>query len=200
MHIHECTRRQTFNTEWSGLGWEMNMKTNAVVTSNVVGDVITFKVKDAGEFSLELKKVSPTCATRAMIHGFIQRVSDGAAIPRNTETGLSATPQMKYERMKAIADHYMSGAEDWNLRVGAPRAPKYDVAILKALAEVFGTDEATMLKKVERQAEARGMKLGAYMAHAATTERVKGVVERIREEMAPKSEVDADELLGELGE
>ena len=55
--------------------------------------VITFTVRDAGELVFDLNKVSDAVRARAMIHGFIQRVSDKAAIPCDTTTGCRPRPR-----------------------------------------------------------------------------------------------------------
>lgn len=76
--------------------------------------VITWQVKDAGELRLDLGKVHADNRERAMMHGFVQRISDAAAMARDAKTGASATPQEKFEAMRRLVEHYVSGAESWS--------------------------------------------------------------------------------------
>jgi hypothetical protein len=75
---------------------------------------ITWQVKDAGELKLDLVKVHADNRERAMMHGFVQRISDAAAMARDAKTGASATPQEKFEAMRRLVEHYVSGAESWS--------------------------------------------------------------------------------------
>lgn len=97
----------------------MKPKSNSVITHELPGageTVIKFTVRDAGELRLDLMKVAQTNQQRAMLHGFVQRIQDAAAISRSTDTGKPATPQEKYDAMAALVEHYNSGSEDWALR------------------------------------------------------------------------------------
>jgi hypothetical protein len=92
-------------------------KSNSVITHSVEGSVITMTVLGAGTVTLDTAAVSAACRDRAAIHGFIQRLSDGAAMSRDPETGKPATAEAKLARIQAIADHYATGTDEWRLRV-----------------------------------------------------------------------------------
>lgn len=108
-------------------------KTNSVVTHAVEGRVITFNVKDAGSFTLDLDACSQAVRDRAMLHGMIQRISDRAAISRDSETGRAATPQEKLDAMKGLADFYATGTEDWAQRAASPKKRELTLEEKKAL-------------------------------------------------------------------
>jgi len=132
---------------------ELKTKSNAVVTHSIASGVITFNVRDAGTFTLDTAALSPVVRERAMLHGLIQRISDRAAIPRDTETGKSATPAQKLDAMKALADFYATGTDDWSpTRAAAPKRSADDM-----LAELSDEAYAELIAKVEaKRAAARG--------------------------------------------
>ncbi len=178
----------------------------SVITTTVSEDQtrITFHVKGAGELVLDLGKVNSAILTRARTHGFIQRVSDKAAIPCDTTTGKPATPGMKLEAMRAMVEHFESGASEWNIKraEGAGRKPKdgLDPLVIAAVCEVTGKDETAVRAIIAAGAEAKQVKPAQYLGALAGAAKVKAVVERLREEQLASSELDGDELLGELGE
>lgn len=134
-------------------------KSNSVITSGLVDDGglpttslvgamgLRFSVQGAGETILWLRKVSESNRQRAMVHGLVQKISDKAAIPRDTKTGLSATPEAKLAAMARLVEHLNSGSEDWSLRVAAePRESSVDL-LIKSLKELgFVESEASEAK------------------------------------------------------
>jgi hypothetical protein len=175
----------------------------SVITTTVSEDQvsITFHVKGAGDLVLDLSKVNSAILTRARTHGFIQRVSDKAAIPCDTTTGLPATPAMKLEAMRGMVEHFMSGSSEWNVkRAEGTRKPKdgLDPIIIAAVCEVTGKDEAAIRAIIEAGAKAKEIKPVAYLAALAGAGKVRTVVDRMRAEQAP--DLDGDELLEGMGE
>lgn len=175
-------------------------RANAVVISGIIDGLLTFSVKGAGGFTFDHTKVSDACLQRAMFHGFIQRISDGAAMSRNPENGQPATPADKLARMQRIADHYMSGAVEWGMKAAArePRAPKLDLAVIYALMDVLQLTREEVITKVEGQAKAQGVTTAAYLAFAATKPKLAPIVAEKRLEMSAESDIDSDDLLDEL--
>lgn len=175
------------------------LKANSIITTTVAGDIITFTVKDAGALTLDLSKVSPVNATRAMRHGFIQRVSDKAAISRDTKTGLSATPAEKLAAMKTLVDHFMSGTEEWSParaeRAAAVVIIGLDPLAIAAVCEVTGKDEPAIRAFIAKGAVDKGITELAYLAALTTSARVKPVLERMQADAALEAELDGDDLL-----
>lgn len=172
-------------------------RANSIISTATNGDNITFTVQGVGDLTINLKQVSTANATKAMHHGFIQRVSDAAALSRNTDTGQPASPADKFGAMKRIVEHLNSGSDEWSLRVASGEGSSGPSGItLKAVASVQGVSEAEMRDRIERLAEKRGVTTRALLATLAKQE---AVAKRIAEMRAPAG-VDADDLLGELGE
>lgn len=71
---------------------------------------------------------------RALLHGGTQRLSDRAAIKRDTVTGQSATPAEKHAAIKSLADHYANGG-GWELKGGGV-PPLNRAALYNAVAQV----------------------------------------------------------------
>lgn len=91
-------------------------KSNSVITHEVVGQLISFNVREAGSITLDLGKVANANRERAEVHGFIQRISDAAAISRDPLTGKPASPTEKLEAMRELVEHYESGSAEWSRR------------------------------------------------------------------------------------
>lgn len=172
-------------------------KSNSVITHAVNTDgTLTFIVKDAGSFVFDPTKASVECTSRATIHGWIQRISDGGALSRDPTTGASATPEMKLARMRAIADHYQSGATEWALK--ATRAP-FDIGLV-ILGMIRG-GKAANGDDAERKLTAIAAKMETDREGAArivaTSKAVAVAMAEIRAERNP-SKVDADAMLDDL--
>lgn len=175
-------------------------KSNSVITHDVKHDfgTVTFTVLGAGSFEFHVSamvgdavewKELPEAARRAMCHGFIQRISDRAAIGRDPDTGKSATPQDKYDAMRELADHITATGE-WNLpRAAGTAAPKGGI-LLTALCRLFPTRPRDDVKKW----------LAAKSAAERTALRKSDAVARIIREIedAAGKGVDGDALLDEL--
>jgi hypothetical protein len=171
-------------------------RAGSVISSaiDIPSQTLTVSVRGVGEMKLRMADVSPACATYAMLHGFKQRVCDAGAMSRNPDTGESATPEEKFAAMFRLVEHYASGTDEWNLRASGGGSGGEGSLIVRALAEVQGTDPETMREKVERNAEKRGVTVKAYLAGVAKIPAVAEAMARLR----PAPVIDADELLGEL--
>lgn len=102
------------------------MKSNSVITHYIDGitGIITFTVLGAGTLEFDPRKAHADNRTHAAGHGFVQRVSDAAAISRNPITGKPATPQQKYDAMAQLIAHYESGASEWSRVRAGDGSPK----------------------------------------------------------------------------
>ena len=173
-------------------------RANSIITTTYDNGGITFHVTGVGELSLPFADLSPEVVRRATIHGFIQRVSDAAALSRNADTGKPATPQEKFAEMEKLVAHYRTGTTEWSVKRASSGGESREGGLtLRALASVQKTDVATMREKVEKMAEKTGVTTRAILAKLATQASVCAEIARIR---AQTVTVDADELLAELGE
>lgn len=167
-------------------------KSNSIITHTLREDgAILFHVKGCEDIVFDPARVSEPNRLRAMRHGFVQRISDAAAIPRDTTNGQPALPSAKRAAMARLADHYLSGAETWAIdREGG--GPGLDGTILAAVAEATGRTVEQVRTMVAEGCVKREMKPGAYLNQLATAKAVVPILARMR---AAQSTVNADEEL-----
>lgn len=167
------------------------MKSNSVITHEVFQDsgVIKFTVIGAGVIEFNTNNASAECKLHARVHGFIQRISDAAAISRNPDTGAPATPQEKFDAMSKLVAHYESGTSEWT-RVRAAGEGQSGGLLFRALCIM-----SAETKSPEEIKTWMSTKTKAQLAALRATERVATIIATLR----PASiEVDADALMNEL--
>jgi hypothetical protein len=173
-------------------------KSNSVITHEVQrnengGLEIAFKVIGAGTTTLKLENVSQSNKDRALVHGFIQRISDAAALSRNPSNGQPATPAEKLAAMQELVEHYMSGTDEWTRKRSGGGGAQDSGLLLEALTRMYPAKSREQLNAwlKARSAQER--------AGLMAEERVKATIDQIRAERAPK-DVDAGALLAGLDE
>lgn len=181
-------------------------KANSIITHALSEDkcVITFTVKDAegagrpGRFEFDVTGVHPNMQHMAAVHGFIQRISDGAAMSRDKETGRPATPAEKMAKMQAIAEHYASGADQWTMNrgIGEARGQGPNI-VVRALAAIQGISVADALASVRERAEKSRVTTKAYLKTLGTAKAIVDKVAELRAQEAVVAE-DGDEMLADL--
>lgn len=126
---------------------------------------------------------------RALLHGGVQRLSDRAAIKRDTVTGQSATPAEKHAAIKGLADHYANGG-GWELKGGGV-APLNRPALYAAVAAVRNrkVEDVEVLYRDKADDVLRTLLTVSAIA-AKYTELVRPVAAEVRSK--------ADEILAEL--
>ena len=144
--------------------------------------VVAFTVAGAGTFTFDPSGCTEDVEMQATLHGYVQKISDKAAIARDSKTGLSATPQMKYERMKALADH-LAGGGSWNVRAAGVSLNR--AALFESIAEVRKVSAA---KVYEKFAGFEDKVLQSFLTHGE----IAAAYARIT---APKDSSQADALL-----
>lgn len=178
-------------------------KANSVVTHSMQDGKVVFNVLGAGSFAFDPDKASAENRARAMIHGFVQRISDGAARLRDTKTGASASVEEKFAMMKRIADHYQSGATEWRL-TETPTKRGVDaglviMAMVRALAGVKDVDaaEAIFSKQVALgKFPDRDSAIKAWAESRQVADTIKVI---LAERAAAAANLDAEAMLAELG-
>lgn len=163
-------------------------KANSVITTDLIaaGNGIIFRVAGAGEVVLDLNLVHADAKARAMVHGFIQRVSDAAALSRDEETGLPATPADKLAAMAALVEHYSSGTSEWSRKREGGGRPEGGL-LLQCLMELYpeaGREKLVAKLKTWKPADKAAM---------LVSPKIKAVADRIRSEAA--KHVDVEDLL-----
>ena len=174
-----------------------NEKRVRVITTEVKGTTITFKVAGAGECVLDMNKMDTTLVDRAAIHGMTQRIADAAAL------GAGATPEEKLAEMAQLVEHYNSGTAEWNIgRAAGGGGGGADALVILALMRVYGDTaeraEATITKTMEK----KGLDRKKALALWAGTDKIGKAVADIKAERAAKhaasATLDADDLLADL--
>jgi hypothetical protein len=191
-------------------------KANSVISARLDGETIVFQVRGksaepdkpgpiVGETKLDLTKVATGLHRRAEIHGWIQRISDAAAISRDPKTGHPATAQTKFEAISRLVDHYMTGSADWSPT--RSRAIGTDEVLLARTLQWIVENEPERLCRDDRTEEQVKEQFTAdyireKVAHWRPQERTallakfKDVADMLRAESA--SDVDAEALLKDL--
>jgi hypothetical protein len=173
-------------------------RSNAIVTMTEQGELLVFDVHGAGKLTLDLTKVHPDNRDRAVVRGFKQRIADAAAIPCDPETGLPASPQIKFEHMSRLTAHYNSGAADWNLTratgEGAGLAASKTLTAIMNVYKLEGIEAARAY--VEKTAVKRGIEYGEALALWRSSDKIREELARMA--AAAPTKVNADALLGEL--
>lgn len=175
-------------------------RANWTIAHEVQGTMIRWQVKGAGTLALDLSKCSEKVRERAAVHGMVQRVSDAAAMARNSKTGASASPQEKFEAMQRLVEHYQSGTEEWSPQRSGGEGSKgrgvdRDKELLAMALGIHAVDKpaaviAEFVKGLRKE----------QVAALLVSEQLKEAVAMAREEMekeakAQSAGVDAEELL-----
>lgn len=172
-------------------------KSNSVVSTTYNPDgTITYTVKGCEPFTFNPTKASAACRAHAEMHGWDQRISDGAALSRDPKTGLAATPEAKRARMIRLRDHYESGATEWRI-VAAARGPKVlDVGlVVMALMRAFEIELDAANGRIDKLAAKREITREEAARVWSETPQVAGAMAAIEAERAP---IGADDLLAEI--
>lgn len=176
-------------------------KANSIMTWTQQDGKLVCTVAGAGEVSFDPDKVSAVNRARFMLHGMKQRAADGAALLRDPETGLSATPEEKLASVRRIVEHYEAGGDDWNLRTAEPKTEGDGTWLAKALVHLgkAATIEAATALILKFANAKHGGQLGpARKALMAASDIAKAVLDLKAAAVAANSKTNSDDLLGEL--
>lgn len=176
-------------------------KSNSVVTVQQFDNSLQFDVIGADSIVLNMDKLHPDVLKRAAFHGMKQRIADAAAMSRNPETGQPATPEEKYEAMRALVEHYHSGTAEWSRRGLSGSGAGVQSITLLAIARVKSVEYADAVAMVERLAARRtdGDRAEALRLLAKAADVQKAMLEIKAERLAAKGdETEAEALLDEL--
>jgi hypothetical protein len=177
---------------------------NALITVSADdNNVLTFTVGNVGSFTLNPADAPEALRTRAMLHGFVQKVSDAAAIAKaDLPKDPTEAAKTKFEAMQSVANRLVGENAEWSKRSGDGSGPVAGI-IFRAFEEWVG-DMATKAKKPTPDAAAIRAKYDALDRAGQLALRnvpaIAKIIERIKSERGSKAEtVDTGSLLGELG-
>ena len=162
----------------------------AVVTTDVFGDTLTLNFITGEELSIDTSKLSPEIMHQAMLHGLKQKLVDAAAIARNPDNGLSATPADKYNAVKTVFDRITSANGTWNaVREGVEK--QQGGMFVRALMEVTGKTKAQIDNAIEKYTKEQ-------IAALKKNPRIMDIMQRMEREAAAALGDTSDSLLDEL--
>lgn len=142
---------------------------------------------ESGVIDISLNELPEAIITQLVLHGLKQKICDAAAIPRDTDTGRSATPQQKYDAMRAVADRLLAG--EWGIARGAGDGTSGQSLLFRALSRLYAHLSADEIR----------VKIAAWdKKQQAAVRKNPRVATIIAELQSGSVDVDTDELLGEL--
>ncbi len=161
-----------------------------VVSTDVFGDTLTLNFLSGQELSLSLANLSPEILKQAALHGLKQKLVDAAAIARDPTSGLSATPEDKYQAVKSVFDRITKADGTWNaIREGEARA--HGGMFVRALMELTKQDRDQVNAYIEKLTKEQ---VAAMKKNASVLE----VMQRMEREAAAEKGADSDNLLAAL--
>lgn len=172
-------------------------KQAAALSVTIDGDIITltFGHDTANPLALSAQYLTPEIQHAAMMHGLKQKLVDAAAIPRDTETGRSATPAQKMDAVRSVLETLRAG--QWNkTRATGEGSTAAGGLLYRALVRLQAGKMApeavkTWLAGKDKEAQA------ALRGNA----RIAAIIAEIKAEDAAKNPGSlGDDLLAELGE
>lgn len=147
-----------------------------------------FAYSDGTKDEFNLTELTPAMQNQLMLHGLKQKVIDAAAIPRNPDTGASASDSEKIEAMREVAARLMQGV--WRV-VGEGGGGSKGGLLARALSVLYpDKDIATWLDGLTDKQKAA----------LREVPKVKAEIDKIKAKTPKTASVDADALLASLGE
>lgn len=176
----------------------MNAKTKApaaptrkpVVATDIFGTTLTLNFLTGEELSINLATLSDEIRTQAALHGLKQKLVDAAAIARNPDTGLSATPADKYDAVKTVFDRITQPEGTWNA-VRESGEKHVGGLFARALMELTGKTKAQIDVAIEKYTKEE-------TAALKKNPRVVDIMQRLEREAIAARPNNSDDLLAQL--
>ena len=174
-------------------------KSNSIVTHTLLpGNVLQFDVVGAGSFTFDPAGCTDETETRAALHGYIQKIVDRAAIGRDPETGMTASPQEKFDAMKECADRLAGGGE-WNAVAAGGQSGGLLYRAVRAIYPSLAPDRKTFAAYITQRAadetakRTDGKKVSEHDVRIglAKVAKIAAEIERIKA-MEPDAKVEVD--------
>jgi frataxin-like iron-binding protein CyaY len=160
------------------------------IQSDISGNILTITFSHGKELVLDASTLSEDIQQAAMMSGLRNKLVDGAAISRNTETGASATIQDKFEAVQDISDRLTSVNGTWNAVRAAGEGTSGSGLLLRALMKMTG--------KTKTEIDAfLGKKSTAEKNALRKNPKVAAIIATMQEAKIDKS-IDTDALLAEV--
>lgn len=172
---------------------------NSVISASFDDGVLSFTVEGAGTTALRLLDLSDDIRLEALVHGLRQKVSDGAAIPRDQlpDNPVEAA-KVKFAAMAEIADRLRNG--EWSARRGDGSAPVAGIIYRAfeewAMARAAEKGAALTPEQVRASYDARDRAAQLALRNVPA---IADIIARMKAERGGASSVDADAILADLG-
>jgi len=161
-----------------------------VVTTDVFGPILTLNFITGEELTVDVNALSVEIQQQAMLHGLKQKLVDAAAIARNTETGLTASPEDKFAAVKTVYDRIIRQDGTWNaIREGVEH--KAGGLFMRALMELTGKTKPQLEVMVEKMSKEE-------VSALKKSEKVLAITQRMEREAAAQAGNTGDDLLAML--
>jgi hypothetical protein len=170
-------------------------KSNSIITHTVTPDGIVFTIAGAGSFTFDPRGCTDDVELSATTHGYVQKISDRAAIGRDPDTGKSASPAEKLAAMHECADRLQSGGP-WNaVREGGGNEGGLLYRAMKALFPASWGSREEFADCLQRTAEERKIEVSDVRRSLMA---VKSVREKMNELREPGDSALGDAILDGL--
>ena len=162
----------------------------AGITADILGSELTITTSDGDALVIDVVTLSGEMQLHLMLHGAKQKIVDAAAIPRNTETGASATLAEKFVAMQEVQTRLMAG--EWlKVREAGTGGSGSDSLLVRALVAYSDKDVPAVREYLAGKSKAEKAALSNITAIAA-------IIARIRAAAQSTNGIDAAALLQEL--
>lgn len=159
----------------------------ALYTYSVNNTAASFALADGTVIDLRFEDLTDSIKVLLMLHGLKQKIVDAAAIPRDTETGRSATDAEKIAAMRAVAERLLAGKWSATREGGAGNTGGLLLRALMQLQPHKGRDEIAAWLKGKSKAEQAALRASPKVAP---------IIDSLR--AAATGGIDSDDLLAEL--
>lgn len=167
-------------------------KRNAAITTAITlgaCNALTLKFANGECLVLDIARVAQEVQNQAMLHGFKQKLLDAAALSRNPETGRTATIEDKYQAVRTVYDRLLAGQWNATREGGGPPGGLLLQALCRMYAGRKTQEELRAFLTEKSDAERTALRKNPRLAT---------LIEAIRAEQGKATNIDTDELLGEL--
>ena len=152
---------------------------------------IRFAVAGVGTVTLDMTQLHKDVLSKAAYVGMYNRMIDAAAL------GKDATPREKFDELRRLAEHYMTGTGEWAVTRAASAGGAGRREVVEAMVYVFGIDATTAEMRIKALAQKRGIEDKEAVRLFATSDKVAA---RISEVRASRATLDADAMMLEAME
>lgn len=164
-------------------------KTIPTITAEVNDTTLTITFSNGESLSVDATALSADIQTAACLHGLKQKLVDAAAIPRDVETGRSASVEDKISAVREVFTRITSPEGTWNkVREGGTTTATGGALLVRALMELTGQSK----EKIEMYLSTKTKEEKAALR---VSPKVAPIITRLQ---AAKSTIDTDALLDAL--